>query len=162
MTTDTTPTIKIPADVRDNSQTVTDYVYMGRRRPDKGVVTPQQRDAAIMWSDRHGYVRYQEYDTNPDGQRCRFDILLNVAGGMVHFFHTEYFTRVDCAAGEWCHSYATHYVLTTYASGEPDDGPSPLCDEHRRRIERAYGDSVTLTLSERLRIGQHDDGERAR
>lgn len=148
-------TIEIPADVRDNNEAVTDYVYMGWRRPDKGIVTPQQRDAAIMWSDGHGYVRYQEYDTNPDGQRCRFDILLNVAGEMVHFFHTEYFTRVACAECEY--SYASVYQLLTEEIDDEILDAVPRCDHHADRFRRLCArEGTELLESERLRIGQHD------
>lgn len=153
-TTDTPTTVEIPADVRDNSETVTDYVYMAWRRPNKGVVTPQQRDAAIMWSDGHGYVRYQEYDTNPDGQRCRFDILLNVAGEMIHLFHTEYFTRVACCTHD-AH-YATHYASVTDQDGVTTI-PAAYCGECMIQIRRSARDSgMTVNTSERLRIGQHD------
>jgi hypothetical protein len=151
-----TITVEIPTEVRDNSETVVDYAHMGHRAPDKGVRTPLQRETDVSNAAFFGYKVYTWRDVNPDGQRCAFTMIVKEDGAVRHLFHTEYFTRVACAEGDWCHSYATHYVHVAYVSGEPSDGPSPLCDEHRRRIERAYGENVTLTLSERLIIGQHD------
>lgn len=156
-TTTTTTTVEIPADVRDNSETVTDYAFMGWLRPDKGVVTRKERDEAIMWSDRHGCVRYQDYDVNPNGQRCRFDILLNVAGVVRYIFHTEYYTRVACGKGDWCASYATHYTVVVTGEGDRSEA-APYCDRHIDEMRRHVADTLTLRLelSEGLLIGQHD------
>jgi hypothetical protein len=146
-------TIPIPNAVRDNSETVIDYAFMGHRAPDKGVRTPAQRDRDIEWSDRHGYVHLQSYDVNPDGQRCRFDVLYNVHGVAVHFFHTEYYTRVPCATHG---DYAAYYASITDQDGVTTV-PNPYCDECVDLLRRSAEDSgMTLNLSEPLLIGQHD------
>lgn len=154
-----TLTIEIPADVRDNSETVTDYAFMRHRSPDKGMRTPDERDRDIDWSDHHGYVHMQSYDVNPGGQRCRFDVLYNVHGVVVNLFHTEYFTRVPCVdcLGYRAQSYAEYYVrITDDETGVPST--APRCGTHKDAFVRAYGDEpgFTITLSEPLRIGQHD------
>lgn len=154
-----TLTVEIPADVRDNSETVTDYAFMRHRSPDRGVVGPTGRDYELrVVRDylSHMYDVYSWLDVNPNGQRCRFDMIVNRKTGVVaYLFHTEYWTRVPCYQG-WCHSYATHYVITTGGT-LPVSDPVPVCDEDRRALERSFADSpVTLHLSERLLIGQHD------
>lgn len=162
-----TLTVEIPEDVRDNSETVTDYAFMRHRSPDRGVVTPQERDNAIAVAAKYfpGYSHYQWHDVNQGnrqgwgaGQRCRFDMIVNADGQVVDLFHTEYWTRVACHTGGWCHSYAAHYALVTM-DGEPTtDGPLPYCDEHIRTIRETAERraDVTLHLSERLLVGQHD------
>jgi hypothetical protein len=156
-----TLTVEIPADVRDNSETVTDYAFMKHRSPDRGVTTPDYRDQNISLADLFGYTLHSWHDVNQGdrngwgaGQRCRFDMLVTDDGMVVHLFHTEYFTRVACHTGGFCHSYATHYALVV-KDGEPTtDDPLPYCDEHLRFIERE--DGLTVHRSERLLIGQHD------
>jgi hypothetical protein len=154
-----TPTVEIPADVRDNSETVTDYAFSRHRSPDRGVVGPDGRDRENRVKRdylSHMYTYYSWSDVNPDGQRCRFDMWVDKTGQVVNLFHTEYFTRVACYQGDWCASYASHYVVTTGGT-LPVEEPVPVCDEHRRGLERSFTDSpVTLHLSERLLIGQHD------
>jgi hypothetical protein len=156
-----TVTVEIPAHVRDNSETVTDYAFMGHRSPNRGVVSPGARDRTIDTAVRFltGYRHYSWLDVNQGnrqgwgaGQRCRFDMVVNGDGQVVNLFHTEYWTRVACATGDWCYSYATHYALVL-KDGEPTtDGPLPYCDEHIRSLSR----ELDVRLSERLLIGQHD------
>lgn len=154
--TDTLAKVEIPADVRDNSETVTDYAFMRHRSPDRGVVTVKARNNNISMYSR-GILRgkvFTWWGTNQKtGQRCRFDMVVRSDGTVVHLFHTEYWTRVACHTGDWCHSYATHYALVI-KDGEPTtDDPLPYCDEHLRSLSR----ELTVIKSERLLIGQHDD-----
>jgi hypothetical protein len=148
-------TVEIPADVRDNSETVTDYAYMGHRAPDKGVRTPLHREMEVGLASTFRYRVYTWRDVNPDGQRCAFTMMVKADGTVTHLFHTEYFTRVACYQGEWCSSYASHYVTTT-GGMLPTTDPVPVCDHHIDGLRKSFRDSpVTINLSERLRIGQH-------
>lgn len=154
-----TLTTEIPTDVKDNSETVTDYAFSRHRSPDRGVTTPDYRDRTISYADLFGYTLYSWHDVNQGtrigwgaGQRCRFDMLVNKDGRVVHLFHTEYWTRVMCHRGEWCRSYAVHYVQQ---HGDESTDPVPYCDEHLHHLRRSVPDEA-LTLSERLWIGQHD------
>lgn len=148
-----TVTVEIPADVRDNSETVTDYAFMRHRSPDKGVRTPKQRDTDINNAPFFGYRHFTWHDVNPDGQRCRFDMLVDEGGQVVDLFHTEYFTRVKCAECEY--SYAQYYMTVTTPDGTSE--PVARCGEHTRTFMNASRGipGVTVTLSEPLRIGQH-------
>lgn len=143
--------------VHDNSETVIDYAFMGHRRPNGGVVEPSFRDTTIRYAETFGYTHYQWTDTNQrNGQRTRFDMLVKADGTVVHLFHTEYFTRVACGAGDWCHSYATHYTVVVDSDGKPSD-KVPYCDEHVHQMRHNLdGLPMQLLLSERLHIGQHD------
>lgn len=162
-----TPTLEIPADVRDNSELVVDYAFMGHRKPDGGVVAPADRDREISFATRtmgHRYDVYTWHDVNPgSGQRCRFDMVVRNGetpdewtheGQVVHLFHTEYFTRVACIV----HDY--HYAAF-YASVIDEDGvatiASPYCDDCMRVLRRSAKDSgMTVVTTEPLHIGQHD------
>lgn len=165
MTETTTEPVIIPEDVRDNSETVTDYAFMGHRSPNRGVVSPGARDRTIDMAVRFltGYQHYTWLDVNQGdrlgrdaGHRCRFDMIVNRDGQVVNLFHTEYWTRVACYQGEWCSSYATHYVTTTGGT-LPVSDPVPVCDHHIDGLRKSFADSpVTLNLSEPLLIGQHD------
>lgn len=150
----TLTTVEIPADVRDNSETVTDYAFMRHRSPDKGVRTPDERDRAIDWSDRHGYVHMHSYDVNPGGQRCRFDVLYNVHGVVVNFFHTQYFTRVTCITDDA--SYASRYASVIDQDGMATVA-SPYCGFCLVHLHRSAEETgMTVRESEPLYIGQHD------
>lgn len=159
------PFIPLTGLVHDNSETVTDYAFMGHRSPNRGVVSPGLRDRTIDTARRflRGYTHYQWTDVNQGnsagwgaGQRCRFDMLVNADGTVVHLFHTEYFTRVACGVGDWCYSYATHYTVVVDSDGKPSD-KVPYCDEHVREMRRnIHGLPMRLHLSEPLIIGQHD------
>lgn len=150
--------VEIPANVRDNSETVTDYAFMRHLSPGRGVVGPVGRDRENRVKRdylSHRYTYYAWSDVNANGQRCRFDMWVeNETGQVVNLFHTEYFTRVACHTGGWCHSYATHYALVIKDGEATTDDPLPYCDEHLRYIERE--DGLTVHRSERLLIGQHD------
>lgn len=163
----TTITVEIPADVRDNSETVTDYAFSRHRSPDKGVRTPAQRDRELKDARGHTFRMYDVYtwhDVNQGnrqgwgaGQRCRFDMVVNRdSGGVIALFHTEYFTRVACAEGTWCHSYASVYQVIQTEDGMSD--AVPRCDDHAHRFRRAIAGEAGVILheSERLLIGQHD------
>ena len=158
-----TVTVEIPADVRDNSETVTDYAHMGHRAPDKGVVSPHLRDDNIRVCRDYltGYSVYTWHDVNQGdrhgrgaGHRCRFDMVTNADGQVTHLFHTEYFTRVACA--ECAYSYASVYQVIQTEDGMSD--AVPRCDEHAHRFRRAIAGEAGVILheSERLLIGQHD------
>lgn len=154
------PHVEIPEDVRDNSETVTDYAFMRHRSPDRGVISTHMRDDNLrLYQDHFGatHTVYSWLDVNPDGQRCRFDMVINEeTGSMVALYHTEYWTRVPCARGDWCPSYAAHYTVVVDSDGKKSD-PVPYCDEHVNELRRNIADlPMTLHLSERLRIGQHD------
>jgi hypothetical protein len=154
-----TMAVEIPADVKDNSETVTDYAFRRDMSGHGWAHGYMAREEALMWAGVHGYDTYTWDDVNPgpDGQRCRFDMLVRRdTGQVVNLFHTEYFTRVPCYQGEWCSSYATHYVVTTGGT-LPVSDPVPVCDHHIDGLRKSFADSpVTLHLSERLLIGQHD------
>lgn len=146
-----------PATTLDNSETVTDYAFMRHRSPDRGVTTPTERDRAIAVALRYlpGYRHFQWHDTNQrSGQRCRFDMIVRPDGTVTDLFHTEYFTRVACAIGDFCPSYAAHYAVVVKDGKPTTDGPLPYCDEHLSVIEREAEQSVAR--SERLFVGQHD------
>lgn len=153
-------TIEIPADVRDNSETVTDYAYTRHHSPDKGVHTRETRDDRIDSVTRFpilGLTHYQWHDTSPDGQRCRFDMIVNKSGTVVNLFHTEYFTRVACA--ECPYSYASVYqALVTVATQDAPSEAVPRCDTHADRFRREVARTPGLVVreSERLLIGRHD------
>jgi hypothetical protein len=153
--------VEIPADVRDNSATVTDYAFMRHLSPDRGVRTPSGRDYELKVVREHLGHMYEVFawsDVNPDGQRCRFDMVVRKDSGTVaYLFHTEYFTRTACAEGHYCHSYASVYQVI--ATGDAEPGPAvPRCDEHAGWFRRACTGEPGLVLmeSERLLIGQHD------
>lgn len=151
-----TLTVEIPAEVRDNSETVTDYAFMRHRAYGTLLYhTIDRRDQEIGRVDMFpqlSLTHYQWHDVNPNGQRCRFDKIVDANGHVVNLFHTEYWTRVACHTGDFCYSYATHYALVL-KDGEPTtDGPLPYCDEHLRSLSR----ELTVVTSERLLIGQHD------
>lgn len=159
-----TPRVPVPADVRDNSETVTDYAFSRHRAPDRGVTTTDYRDRTISYGDLFGYTLYSWHDVNQGnrdgwgaGQRCRIDMMVNRDGRVVHLFHTEYWTRVACGRGDWCHSYAAHYTVIETAAGDRSDSVG-YCDEHIDQMRRHVADvpSLRLHLSERLLIGQHD------
>lgn len=151
-----TQTVEIPLDVRDNSETVTDYAFMRHLSPNKGAVGTVGRDyenRIKRESLSHMYTYYAWSDVNPDGQRCRFDMWVSKRGHVVNLFHTEYFTRVACATGDDCPSYASRYALVV-KDGEPTtDGPLPYCPRHLGEMH--HQENLTLHLSERLIIGQH-------
>lgn len=151
----TTAAVEIPADVRDNSETVTDYAHMDHRAPDKGVRTPLQRELDVSNASFFGYKVYTWRDVNPNGQRCAFTMIVKDDGGVRHLFHTEYFTRVAC--GECKYSYATVYQEITTSDGTTSQ-PVPRCDEHADLFRRACAGTPGLKLreSEHLLIGQHD------
>lgn len=158
-----TPTLAVPLSVRDNSQTVIDYAFMRYLSPDRGNVGPDGRDHTLR-VDReylaHMYTVYSWSDVNPDGQRCRFDMVVRRDDGqVVNLFHTEYFTRVKCDRCEY--SWAVAYVRWDDEHSTTD--PVPLCgtDLHTaRRVnthDRENGfPHLRLIESEPLRIGQHD------
>lgn len=151
-----TLTVKIPEDVRDNSETVIDYAFMRHLWPGRGVIGPAGRDQQIRVAREylsHMYIIYSWLDVNPDGQRCRFDMIVNRKTGAVSYlFHTEYFTRVACHTGDWCYSYATHYALVLKDGQPTTDDPLPYCAEHLHSLAR----ELTVIKSEPLLIGQHD------
>ncbi len=150
-----TLTVEIPADVKDNSETVTDYAFMRHRSPSKGAISPQGRDRQNRINREylsHMYTYYAWSDVNPNGQRCRFDMWVDEAGQVVNLFHTEYWTRGACAECE--HSYASVYQVITTEDG--DSLSVPRCEEHADRFRRlCRTEGVTLHESERLLIGQH-------
>lgn len=152
-----TLTVEIPADVKDNSEKVTDYAFMRHLSPNKGVTDRVERDTQLGTAAILGYPRYTWQDVNPDGQRCRFDMIVSPkTGEVVYLYHTEYFTRVACYQGDWCSSYAAHYV-TTSGGTLPLTDPVPVCEHHIDGLRKSFADSpVTLHLSEPLLIGQHD------
>lgn len=147
--------IPIPLDVRDNSEKITDYAFMGHRSPGCGIVLNYERDRVITTAQRYltGYTHYQWHGVNPDGQRCRFDVIINPDGVTSHLFHTEYFTRVPCAThGAY---YARAYVSITDENGLTTV-PQPCCGECVHMQRRSAKESgMTLNLSETLLIGQH-------
>lgn len=151
-----TLTVDVPLDVRDNSETVTDYAFMrDRAQTFYPYHTVETRDRELKRTNMFPQLRLVWYtwnDVNPNGQRCRFDMVVNESGDVVNLYHTEYWTRVACHTGDFCHSYATHYALVI-KDGEPTtDEPLPYCDEHLRSLSR----ELTVIKSERLLIGQHD------
>lgn len=149
----TTVTVEIPADVRDNSETVTDYAHMSHRAPDKGVRTVHYRETDLILAHTFGYTAYEWDDVNPDGQRCRFHMITKPDGTVRHLYHTEYFTRTACA--ECAYSYAVVFQVIT--TDEMASDPVPRCGEHADRFRHAVAGTpgLVLTESEPLRIGQH-------
>jgi hypothetical protein len=152
-------TVEIPLDVRDNSETVTDYAFSRHLSPGRGVVGPVGRDQENRVKRdylSHMYDYYAWSDVNPNGQRCRFDMWVTKSGQVVNLFHTEYWTRVACDRGDWCPSYATYYTVVVDSDGEQSDAAA-YCDEHVHDMRKNIADlPLTLHLSELLLIGQHD------
>lgn len=154
-------TVEIPLNVRDNSETVTDYAFMGHRAPDRGVRMTAERNRAILHADTFRYARYQWYDVNQGdrqgrdaGHRCRFDMVVNEEGTTTHLFHTEYFTRVACLSD--CAGYAQHYASITDQDGVTTDA-SPYCGDCLYALRTSARHSfMTVNESEPLLIGQHD------
>lgn len=151
--------IDIPADVRDNSEAVTDYAFMRDRVRYSwawAYHTVDERHREIKRVTQFpelGLTHYQWHDTSPNGQRCRFDMIVNADGVVVNLFHTEYFTRVPCI------THDAHYARA-YASITDYDGvttiASPYCDECLRSLRRSAKDAeMTFNESEPLHIGQH-------
>lgn len=151
-----TLTVEIPAEVKDNSETVTDYAFMrNRAQTDWPYHTISTRDAEIRRVSVFpslALTHYQWTNVNPDGQRCRFDMITDRDGVVVNLYHTEYFTRVGCQPCKKyrAQSYASYYVVQDYGNGPTD--AVPFCDEHLRELHRFATDG-TLTLSEPLLIG---------
>jgi hypothetical protein len=158
-----TDTVEIPADVRDNSETVTDYAFMRHLSTHLKPPTPASRDKDLELADLFGYTHYQWHGTAQGtrdgwgaGQRYRVDLVVNRDGEVVNHFLTMYWTRVACYLGDWCGSYAAHYATTTGGT-LPVSDPVPVCDHHIEGLRKSFADSpVTVHLSERLFIGQHD------
>lgn len=153
-----TVTVEIPADVKNNSETATDYAFMRHRGPDRGVISTHFRDSNLKafrtWLSAN-YAVFTWQDVNPNGQDCRFDMVIRkLTGDVVSLTHTEYWTRVKCAHCE--PRYAVRYVQYMRDGWRAGD-PLPLCGEHlefEQRASRSSGD-FTLLLSEPLLIGQH-------
>lgn len=152
-------TIEIPADVRDNSEAVTDYAFSRNLSTHLKPPTPASRDKDINLADLFGYTHYRWFGTTQGdrdgygaGQRYRVDLLVDRDGKTVNHFLTLYFTRVGCASCEY--SYAQRFAQ--YADAPEGHHPIPLCGDHldfERRAARH--DGRTLLESEPLRIGQH-------
>jgi hypothetical protein len=158
MTSTAAPVVEIPLSVRDNSEAVTDYAFMRHMSPGRGIVDPVTRDQQLRIYREyisHAYTRFAWSGTNPDGQRCRFDMVVsNDNGAVVALFHTEYFTRVACLSD--CAGYAQAYASVTDQDGVTTVA-SPYCGECLHHLRRSADDSgMTLNLSEPLLIGQHD------
>lgn len=151
---DALPAVKIPAEVRDNSETVKDYAFRRDISPHQWPHTLDARDKALMGAWLHKYTVYSWNDVNPDRQRCRFDVLVNRDGVAVHLFHTEYYTRVACMDCEY--SYAQHYLQVTDADGVTHPA-APFCGTHADVVRKitARQAGYSLAESEPLRIGQH-------
>jgi hypothetical protein len=163
-----TLTVEIPLEVRDNSETVTDYAFMRHRSPGRGVVTVVDRDRSIDLCTALPslqYTHHQWHDTNQrNGQRCRFDMIVSHTGHVVYLFHTELWTRVACHMGDDCYYYAAYYVREDDPREEIED-QRPFCDEHTAEIigaplvltQDSYirDDGIAVRLSERLLVGQH-------
>lgn len=149
--------VRIPEDVIDNSEKVTDYAFMRHRSPGRGAIDAHYRDNTIAWRNAFKYSWFTWTDENPSGQRCRFDMLVRADGTVAYLFHTEYFTRVPCAKCEY--HYAVRYVKQISDDWETD--PAPLCEDDLTRLERvarhdnANGHNIRLAMSERLLVGQH-------
>lgn len=152
-----TITVEIPADVRDNSETVTDYAFMRDRAqsdwPYHEVQTRENEIKRVTMFPRLGLKHYRWHDVTPRGQRCRFDMVVGPDGTVVNLFHTEYFTRTACA--ECPYSYASVFQVITTEDGTSE--PVARCGEHADRFRRAVAGApgLVLTESEPLRIGQH-------
>lgn len=155
-----TVTVTIPADVKDNSETTTDYAFMRDRAlsdyPYHTIETRDREIERVTLFPHLGMAHYRWDDVTPEGQRCRFDMVTNADGAVMNLFHTLYWTRAACYQGDWCGSYAAHYV-TTSGGTFPTTDPVPVCERHIDDLRRSFeGSPVTLHESERLRIGQHD------
>jgi len=152
-------TVEIPEDVRDNSETVTDYAFMRHLSPGRGVVGPTGRDYELRTTREYlnrMYATYSWSDVNPDGQRCRFDMIVNRKSGMVaHLFHTEYWTRVKCTDCEY--HWAISYLQVTDWDGNTHPA-APFCEYHGANVKRINASLPGYRIAESapLLIGQHD------
>jgi len=152
-------TVTIPATVRDNSETVTDYAF--RRDMAQSTWpyhTPVTRELEIRRVSMFSTLRLTHYtwhDVNPDGQHCRFDMIVDVGGTVVNLYHTEYWTRVACTDCEY--SYADRYIAVTDADGVTHPA-APFCGEHGHVVKRITDrqPGYSWAESERLLVGQHD------
>lgn len=154
-----TLTAEIPADVKDNSEKVTDYAFMRHRSPLRFYHTPAERDRQLHIARTipalNRTVYTYEYEAPETGQRCRIDKIVDKHGTVVNLFHTEYFTRVACT--DCTHYYAASYIAVTDADGVTHPA-APFCAAHgavvKKIAKRQRG--CSYTESEPLRIGQHD------
>jgi hypothetical protein len=139
-------TVEIPADVKDNSPHTVRVQWRNVRD-----AKPDEVESGRRYLNTFGYTLYEWDDVDRDGTRVTLHRFVNREGRTVDLYATYYFTRVACHTGDWCYSYASHYILLL-KDGEPTtDGPLPYCEDHQR-----FHPSLTVRRSERLVIGQHD------
>ena len=128
-----TLTVEIPADVRDNSPHTVRFQW-------RGVVTEKLTDRDLeLARTTFKYTVYQWDDVAPDGQRVTLTRMDDAEGHNVWFYGTYHFTRVACAEGEGCGSYATRYVSVT--ENGKTSGARPVCNmhlSHLRKMVRSY------------------------
>lgn len=148
-------TVEIPTDVKDNNTHSIRIQWRGTRD-----AKPDEIESGRRYLATFGYALYEWEDVDKNGTRVTLHRFVNREGHTVDLFATYYFTRVACGRGEWCASYATNYAVIT-EDGQASD-PEPLCDTHLgmeyRRAARAEREEIKIdiTVSEPLRIGQHD------
>lgn len=146
-----TPTVEIPADVKDNNTRTVRVQWRSVRDENPG-----ELESAYKWAPTFGYTVYRWDDTDKDGKRVTLSRFVNRDEQTVYLFATYYFTRVACGRGDWCYSYATYYTVVVDADGKASD-TVPYCDEHVHQMRRNIADlPLNLHLSEPLIIGQHD------
>lgn len=156
---ETAITVEIPADVKDNSETVTDYAFMRHRAlPDWPYHTVATRDREIMRVTVFpglDLTHYSWLDVNPNDQRCRFDMIVNRHGQVVNLFHTEYWTRVKCTDCKY--HYAASFLQVTDWDGNTHPA-APYCEYHGGVVKKINASlpGYKIAESERLLIGQHD------
>lgn len=145
--------------VHYNSETVTDYAFrrdMAQSTwPYHTVVTREAEIRRISMFPALRLTHYTWRDVNPDGQYCRFDMIVDADSDVVNLFHTEYWTRVACTDCEY--SYATRYIAVTDADGVTHPA-APFCDEHGRAVKRITDrqPGYSWAESEYLLVGEHD------
>lgn len=144
-----TLTVEIPADVKGNSRTHVRIQWRNTR-----AASAEELESARKYAPTFRYTIHEWDDVDKDGTRVTLMRISRADGATVDLFATYYFTRVACATGGCCYSYADHYALVVKDGETTTDGPLPYCEEHLRYIEREGG--LTVHRSEPLIIGQHD------
>ncbi len=149
MTTSTSHTVEIPADVRDNSTHSIRIQWRSNRD-----ARPDEIESGRRYLKTFGYTLYEWEDADKDGTRVTLHRFVNREGHTVDLFATYYYTRVACTDCD--SSYASVYLQVTDSHGITHPA-APFCGTHadvvRAITRRQLG--YSLTESEPLRIGQH-------
>lgn len=154
MTGTQAPTVKIPADIKDNSTYVVRIQWRGTR-----AAQPDEIESGRWYLATFGYTLYEWDDVDRTGARVTLHRFVNHEGQTVDLFATYYCTRVKCADCELYWSSVFQVVRSIGPGGTHEDSVAvPRCDYHADVMRRNCAGlaSIRLLESEPLTIGQHD------